>query len=237
MTINCRMVKIYEPFFYVAWILVSHNFTQALRRKSEFLLNLGFFFVAALIFPLSIGPQAEILTRIGAGVIWTLILFASSLSLQRMFTIDFEDGTLEALYLTPYPIELFVAAKIIVHWVSCTLPLLFFIPIVAICLQFTFFQIGLLALSLTIGTPILSFIGAIAATLTLGTKFNSFLTPLLVLPLYIPVLILGTNSIEAVLLGLSLKPYLFMLLGLFFLNLPLSILTAAFNLKQSLKSL
>lgn len=223
--------------FCVTRVLIEHNFRQALRRKNEFLLNLSFFVAAALIFPLSIGPQSELLARIGAGLIWTLTLFASSLSLQRMFIIDFEDGTLEALYLSSYPIEVFVTAKIISHWLLCGLPMLLLAPAVAVCLHLSFFQIGLLILSLGIGTPILSFIGTIAATLTLGTKSNPFLAPLLVLPLYIPVLIFGANSVEAAFLGLSLKPYLFMLSGLFFLNLPLSILIGAFNLRQNLKSL
>ncbi|MBL0941827.1 MAG: heme exporter protein CcmB [Alphaproteobacteria bacterium] len=226
-----------KKLFYVLWVLVVHNFRQALREKNEFLLNLGFFVAAALIFPLSIGPEFELLTRIGAGLIWTLTLFASSLSLQRMFTADFEDGTLEALYFASYPLEAFVAAKIITHWILCSLPVLLLVPAVAVCLHLSIFQIGLLILSLSIGTPILSFIGAIAATLTLGIKSNSFLVPLLVLPLYIPVLIFGVNSVEAAFLGLSLKPYLFMLSGLFFLNLPLSILIGAFNLKLNLKSL
>lgn len=225
-----------KNLFYVIWLLIAHNFRQALRKKNEFLLNLGFFVAAALIFPLSIGPESELLTRIGAGIIWTLTLFASSLSLQRMFTVDFEDGTLEAFYFTSYPLEAFVAAKIITHWILCSLPVLLLMPAIAVCLHLSTFQIGLLILSLGLGTPILSFIGTIAATLTLGIKSNPFLVPLLVLPLYIPVLIFGANSVEAAFLGHSLKPYLFMLSGLFFLNLPLSILIGAFNLKQNIKN-
>jgi heme exporter protein B len=218
-------------------MLAGHDFRQAFSQKNEFLLPLSFFIIAVLMFLLGIGPRSDVLVRMGGGLIWVLVLFASSLSLQRMFKGDFEDGTLEALLLASYPLEAFVISKIITHWVLCGLPIIILTPVAAACLHLSLTQTGFLIFTLSIGTPILSFIGAIGAALTLGSERTSFLTPLLVLPLYIPVLIFGASAVEAAFMGLSLKPYLFMLCGLFFLSMPLSLFMSAYSLNQSLKYL
>lgn len=225
------MMNVFSSVF----ILVRHDFMQAFRGKNDFFLPLGFFIIAALMFPLSIGHQPEILVRIGAGLIWALTLFASSLSLQRMLTADFEDGTLEALFLAAYPLEAFVISKIIIHWILCGAPLIFLTPVIAVCLHLPPIQIGLLLFTLIIGTPILSFIGIIGAALTLGSERTPFLAPLLILPLYIPALIFGISALEAAFMGFNLKPHFFMLGGLFFFSLPLSLFISSYSLKQSLK--
>jgi len=92
------------------------------------------------------------------------------LALQRMFASDHADGTLEQMLLGATPLGMIVGAKVLAHWLVSGLPLVLISPVLA--LQFDFPQelLGVLALSLALGTPVLSLIGAIGAALTLGLR-------------------------------------------------------------------
>lgn len=187
----------------------------AMRRQADVLITL-FFIIVVSLFPLGVGPEMNILRAIAPGVLWVAALLASMLSLGRLFSIDYMDGTLEQLLIAPSPLFLLVLGKMISHWLVSGLPLVLMAPILGIQYDLSMEALGVLTLSLLIGTPILSLIGAIGAALTLGVRGGGVLVSLLVLPLYIPILIFGAGAVEASAAGLGYDAH-FSLLGAFLL--------------------
>ena len=177
-------------FGWVVW----RDLILAWRRRADVLATLFFFIIVVSLFPLGIGPERETLRTIAPGVVWVAALLASMLSLGRMFGNDYQDGTLEQLLLTPQPAYLVVLAKVLAHWIVAEVPLVVIAPVLG--LQFGLSQNGLaiVVVSLLLGTPVLSVIGSVGAALTLGLRAANVLVALLVLPLYIPVLIFGSDS-------------------------------------------
>jgi heme exporter protein B len=145
-------------------------------------------------------------------VLWVAALLASMLALGRMFAADYADGTLEQMLLAPVPLTIVVLGKVVAHWLLTGLPLVALSPVLALQFGVPSDAIGVLVASLALGTPVLSLIGAIGAALTLGVRGAGVLTALLVLPLYIPVLILGAGAVDAAAAGLDAGAHL-MLLG------------------------
>src|SRR5580658_6173102 len=143
--------------------LFRRELLLAVRQGGEIGLALGFFVLAVMLFPLGVGPEAEILRRIGAGIIWVAALLAAVLSLDRLFAADFADGGLDLLALSAMPLEGVVIVKCAAHWVTAGLPLVLLTPFLALLLDLESATILILALSLLIGTPALSLLGAIAA--------------------------------------------------------------------------
>jgi heme exporter protein B len=204
------------------------------RQGGEIGLALGFFVLAVMLFPLGVGPEAEILRRIGAGIIWVAALLAAVLSLDRLFATDFADGGLDLLALSAMPLEGVVIVKCAAHWVTAGLPLVLLTPFLALLLDLESATIPILALSLLIGTPALSLLGAIAAALTLGARRPGVLSSLLVLPLYLPVLIFGSGAVEASVAG-GARPHLLLLGALSLAALPLAPFATAAALRQALE--
>jgi len=118
------------------------------------------------------------------------------LSLGRLFASDHADGTLEQILLGAAPLGVVVAAKALAHWLVSGMPLVLIAPVLALQYDLPGSLYGVLALSLLLGTPVLSLLGAIGAALTLGLRGGGVLLSLLVLPLYVPVLIMGAGSVE-----------------------------------------
>jgi len=194
--------------------LIHRDLLLAARRSSDVLTVLLFFVIVVSLFPLGIGPDPALLRTIAPGVVWVAALLASMLALNRMFAADHADGTLEQMLLGTTPLGMTVAAKVFAHWLISGLPLVLISPVLA--LQFDFPQelLGVLALSLALGSPVLSLIGAIGAALTLGLRGGGALLSLLVLPLYVPVLIIGAGAVEAAASGLGGQAQLLLLGGL-----------------------
>ncbi len=206
----------------------------ALRQGGEIGLALGFFVLAVVLFPLGVGPEAEMLRRIGAGVIWVAALLAAVLSLDRLFAADYADGGLDLLVLSAMPLEGAVLAKCAAHWLTTGLPLTLISPFLAALVDMDAAAIPVLALGLLLGTPALSLLGAIAAALTLGARRPGVLSSLIVLPLYLPVLIFGAGAVEAGIAGGGARPYLLLLGALTLAALPLAPLATAAALRQAL---
>ena len=183
--------------------VISRDLLLSARRSSDVLTVLLFFVIVVSLFPLGIGPDPALLRTIAPGAIWVAALLASMLALQRVFAADHADGTLEQMLLGTTPLGVIVAGKVFAHWLATGLPLVLIAPILA--LQFDLPQelLGILTLSLALGTPVLGLIGAIGAALTLGLRGGGALLSLLVLPLYIPVLIIGAGAAEAAASGLG----------------------------------
>src|SRR3990172_6195734 len=171
--------------------IVYRDLLLALRRRSEVATALLFFIIVASLFPLGIGAEPNLLRSIAPGVVWVAALLASMLSLGRLFSADYADGTLEQMLLAPHPLSVLILGKVLSHWLVSGLPLVLMAPLLG--LQYGMPAEGLLILvvALLLGTPVLSLIGAVGAALTLGLRGGGVLVSLLVLPLCIPVLIFG----------------------------------------------
>ena len=181
--------------------VMRRDLLLALRRKSDALAPVFFFVVVASLFPLGLGPEPELLRRIGPGVLWVGALLATMLSLARLFTSDHDDGTLEQMALSPEPFVGLVTAKVAAHWLVSGLPLVVASPVLALQYGLPADTIAVLAASLVLGTPVLSLVGAIGAALTLGVRGGGLLVALLVLPLYVPALVFGAGAVDANLAG------------------------------------
>jgi heme exporter protein B len=183
--------------------VLRRDLLLAARRRSDVFTVALFFVIVVSLFPLGVGPDPALLRLIAPGVIWVAALLASMLALHRMFAADHADGTLEQLVLGATPLGVTVAAKIAAHWLASGLPLVLIAPLLALQFDLDQKSLGTLVLSLAIGTPVLSLIGAIGAALTLGLRGGGALLSLLVLPLYVPVLIIGAGAAESVAAGLG----------------------------------
>jgi heme exporter protein B len=215
--------------------LVRRDLRLALRQGSDVALVIVFFVLAAVLYPFAVGPEPQLLGRIAAGVVWVTALLAALLSLERLFLSDYQDGALDLLALAPQPLWASVLAKVAAHWLTTGVPLLAAAPIVALMLGAPAASIPPLIAALALGTPSLSLIGAIGAALALGARRGGVLIPLLVLPLYIPVLIFGAAAVEAAVSGADAYPPLAILGALLLAALPLAPLAAAAGLRNALR--
>jgi heme exporter protein B len=214
--------------------LFRRDLRLAFRQGGEVGVVLGFFVLAVVLFPFGVGPEPELLRRIGAGIIWVAALLAAVLSLDRLFAADYVDGGLDLMVLSAMPLEIAVLAKCAAHWATTGLPLVAISPLLALLVNLDPPAIAVLCLALLIGTPGLSLLGAIAAALTLGARRPGVLSSLLVLPLYLPLLIFGTGAVEAILTGTDSHPHLLLLGAVSLASLPLAPLAAAAALRQAL---
>jgi heme exporter protein B len=188
--------------------LIARDLRLVWRRPGDVMVVFAFFVVATVLFPLGIGPEANVLARIAAGVLWCAALFASLLSLDRLFAADFEDGTHDLLLLAPWPLELAVLAKCAAHWIVTGLPLSVLAPLLGVGFGLQAEGLLVLAATLLVGTPTLSLIGGLAAALTLGARRSGALLALLALPLCVPTLIFGAGAIESVATGEDFRSHL-----------------------------
>ena len=215
--------------------LVRLELTLALRGGIGTLMTVVFFVIAVTLFPLGVGPELGLLSRIAPGAIWVAALLAALLSLDRLFVADHEDGSLEQLMLGVLPLEFVVLAKTVAHWLTTGLPLCAAAPVLAILLNLSVDGLVILIVSLLLGTPILSLIGAVGAALTVGLRRGGALIALLVLPLYVPVLIFGVGAVEGAVLDVGVRANLSILAGGLVAALTLGPLAAAAALRTTVE--
>jgi len=218
----------------VIWHLVRRDLTLVLRSGTDAGVALAFFIVTVVLFPLGIGPETEILSRVAAGLIWVAALLATLLSMERLFQTDYEDGSLDQLILGGVATVVIAVSKIAAHWVITGLPLIIVAPVMAAMVQLPSSAFGVMIASLALGTPVLSLIGGIGAALILGARRGGALLALLVLPLFVPALIFAVGAIDAAATGLSPRANLLLLAGLLAASLPLAPLAAAAAIRQAL---
>lgn len=215
--------------------VVKREVALGMRQKGEVLTPLMFFMVVTSLFPLGVGAESNLLLRMAPGVLWVSALLAAMLSLQRMFSTDYADGSLEQMVLSSTPLGLLVLAKALAHFMVSGLPLVLIAPVLGIQFGLDGRALGLLVLTLLLGTPTLSLIGSIGAALTLGVRGAGVLLSLLILPLYIPVLIFGAGAVEADAAGLGIGGHLSLLAALLVLALFFSPMATSAALRISLE--
>ncbi|HLY97133.1 MAG TPA: heme exporter protein CcmB [Sideroxyarcus sp.] len=216
-------------------LVIRRDLLLAMRRRADVLTTLVFFVMVVSLFPLGVGPEPEMLRKMASGVVWVAALLASMLSLPRMFSADYLDGTLEQMMLAPQSLMVMVLGKIAAHWMLSGLPLALIAPVLGLQFDMPPQALLMLVLVLLLGTPILSMIGAIGAALTLGLRGGGVLVSLLVLPLCIPVLIFGAGAVEAVTSGMSAVSNLSFLGALMLFALVFTPFVAAQALKISME--
>lgn len=183
--------------------IIQRELTIAFRKPAEILNPLWFFLMVITLFPLLMGPNPELLSKIAPGIAWVAALLSALLSFERLFRDDYLDGSLEQLMLLPVGLPQVALAKVVAHWLLTGLPLILLSPVAAILLSLETHVWWALVLTLLLGTPILSCLGAIGVALTVGLRKGGTLLSLLILPLFLPVLIFAAAVLEAATLNIG----------------------------------
>jgi heme exporter protein B len=215
--------------------ILRRDLRLAARRRSDALLPLAFFAIAASLFPLGIGPEPQMLRDVAPGVVWVCALLAAMLSVAQLYAGDLADGSLDQMLLargSAATSSLAVAAaKASAHWLLTGLPLTILAPLLGLLFGVEPRPIAALTASLLLGTPILSLLGGLGAALTLGVRSGGVLMILLVLPLCVPTLIFGSAAVVAIDSGLSARGQFSLLGALLILTLLLAPLATAAALR------
>ena len=215
--------------------LMLRDLRLAIRAGGGFGLGLAFFLIVVTLVPFGVGPESDIRARIAPGILWLGALLACLLSLDRIFQLDFEDGSLDLLATAPLPMEGTVAVKALAHWVTTGLPLVLAAPALGVLLNLPAPGHLWVFVTLLLGTPALSMIGAFGAALTVGLKRGGLLLSLLVLPLYVPTLIFGAEAATRAIDGFDNTAPLMMLAGITLASIALLPFAAAAALRINLR--
>lgn len=215
--------------------LFERDIKLVLRQRSDTVAALAFFVIVASMFPIGISPQPALLRQIASGALWVAALLSAMLGMARIFAEDYADGTLEQMLLSSTPLPLLVLAKASAHWLCSGFLLTLLSPLMAMQFDMPPDSTLILAVSLLLGTPILTLLGAIGAALTLGVRSQGMLLSLLVLPLVIPILIFGTGAVDAQSAGLGVTAHFSLLGALLLLGLALAPLATAAALRIALE--
>ena len=212
--------------------IIRRDLSLVMRQGSDAFVVLIFFVVTVTLFPLGVGPDPLILQNLASGIVWVSALLAAMLSLDRLFQTDYDDGSLELLVLSPYPLELVVLCKCLVHWLTTGLPIMLISPVLALMLNIKTGAFLYLISSMALGTPIISLLGAVGAALVLGSRRSGVLIALLIIPLTTPILLFGVAAIQAATEGYSASSPLMFLGALLLFSVALCPWVIASSLRQ-----
>ena len=201
------------------WAIVRRDLSIAWHRLSDVFSVVMFFVLAVVLFPLGVGPGLETLRQIAPGIIWVAALLAAMLSLDQVFQVDADDGSLDLLILAPIPLETIVVAKCLAHWMVTGLPLILAAPILGVLLNLPYHGLAVMIITLFVATPTISLLGSVGAALTIGARRGGVLVALLILPLLTPILIMSANAVDLALVGLNYGPLILLLVAFFLICL------------------
>ena len=182
---------------------LSRELLLTYRRRGDLVKPLIFFLMVSTLVPLAVAPDPEKLGALAPGVIWIMALLATLLSIESLFGDDFQDGSLEQMLISPNLLVMPILGKVIAHWLVVGLPLTLISPMIAIWFSLPTMAVIPMMLSLALGTAVLSLVGAVGTAITLPLRKGGVLLPILVMPLYMPVLIFGSATIQAAVDGLA----------------------------------
>ena len=214
--------------------LIEKEFKSYLRSINN-LMNMIVFMIAIIIlFPLTMGPSEEKLTLVSNAIVWIALIISIIPTLDKIYIGDYKNGWLEQYYFSPLLLEIIILIKCFVFWFFLIIPLSFFIPIFSILLNIPFQIIFWNIIIFAIGSLGFCLIGSICSSLTLGTKSNNLISPLLILPLAIPIFIFGNGVVEAVKSNYDPLPNLYLLITVCLILLVISPLISAYSIKIAL---
>jgi len=177
--------------------IVARDVKLAARVGGSGALGLVFFLMLVTLVPFALGPDLNLLARIGPAILWLAAVLATLIGLDRLFQADEEDGSLDLLLAAPLPLELVVLAKALAHWLTTGLPLALAAPLFGLLVALTPEAMLATAATLLVGTPALTFIGAVGAALTASIRRGGLILAVLVLPLMVPTLVFGVSATNA----------------------------------------
>ncbi len=212
--------------------ILRRDLALAVRAGGGGELALVFFLTVVVLIPFALGPDLNLLSRIGPAILWLGALLATLIGLDRLFQADEEDGSLDLIRGAPLPLELAVFAKALAHWLTTGLPLTLAAPLLGLLVALPAENVLPLTASLALGTPALSFIGAAAAALTANLRRGGLILPVLVAPLCVPVLIFGVSASDAGRSPMSLQSPLLILAALSLMAVAVGCVAAAAALRQ-----
>lgn len=193
------------------WTMICKEILLIKRQAASWLTPLLFFVIVVCLFPLALGANNTLLNKIAPGIIWVAALLAILISIGNLFKKDVEEGYLDQLILSRHPLSLIVLCKILSFWVTHCLPLILISPLLGFILNLNSSEEVALVSTLLLGTPVLCLLGAIGAALLIGSKGEGLLLPVLIMPLYVPVLIFGTGTMAAASLNFPINGYIAMM--------------------------
>jgi heme exporter protein B len=176
--------------------LVRRDLALAARVGGAGGLGLVFFLMVVVLIPFGLGPDLNLLSRIGPAILWIAGVLATLIGLERLFGADEEDGSLDLMRLSPAPLELVVLAKVLAHWLTTGLPLALCAPLFGLLLAIEPAGLARSAVALLVGTPALTFAGAIGAALATSIRRGGLVIAVLVVPLMVPALIFGVAAAD-----------------------------------------
>ena len=216
--------------------LIKKELILYFRNLNNIFLPLIFFFLIISIFPLVLGPDKLLFNNIIPGVIWITVILTTLLSSNNFFRDDYSNGIIEMYLTSNKAVELILFLRIIACWLFTCLPIILFMPLVSILFDIPFENSFVILITLLIGTPILISIGIFGSALTLGLAKNNILTPIIVIPFYIPVLIFSASAIDSVSSGLPYDMQISILIALLFLILPIMPYLLKYTLELSINN-
>lgn len=217
------------------YAVLARDLRIALRHRAQLLQALAFFVLIVVLFPLGSRPDAALLRDFAPAILWVAALVTTVISLERLFSNDVQDGSLDQLFLSPAPTSLLLLAKVTAHWLTGGAWVVLLSPVLGAALGLSAKACGAALITLALGTPVLALVGAIGAALTVGLR-SGLLLPLILLPLYVPILIFGSHTIAVAADGLSVAGPLYILGALFVLTLTLAPVAITAALRISLEN-
>ncbi|KPF42855.1 heme exporter protein CcmB [Rhizobium sp. G187] len=214
--------------------LLLRDLKLSVRSGGGALIGVLFFMTVVAVVPFAVGPDLNLLSRIGPAIVWIGALLSSLLGLDRLFQAEREDGALDVLLMQETPLVLTVLVKCLAHWLATGLPLVVASPLLGLFMNMDEKAIGAVMLTLLVGSPAITFIGAAGAAVAVALPRGGLLVSILVLPLAVPVLIFGVGASYAAVQDPApfLPPFLF-LVALTLLFAVIGPLSAALALRNA----
>jgi heme exporter protein B len=217
------------------WGMFRRDATIYIQHPADLLAALGFFGLISSLFLILFGFLPSLLVQIGPALIWVAVLLALLMSIESILRSDYQVGALDHLLLSQYPLALLCFAKILAHILVIGLPLLLAAPVLALLFHFNSAAVLALVLSLLLGIPTISLIASVGAALTLGLERGAWLVMLLILPLLLPLILLGVHAVMCAVQGLAWHADILLLSALLLFSLVAVPLLMALTLRVSLE--
>lgn len=179
---------------------LTSAFVQALREAwaggAGAILPASFFAGAAMLVPIGVGAEPEILAGIGGGVLWVALALASLVTMERLYQADLEDGALDLWAQADVPLAGVALAKTLAHWFVSGLPLALISPLLGFALQVPAENVLPAAALYGLGGLAFFLWGGFGAALSATVRRGGLLIALIALPFYVPTALFGAMALQ-----------------------------------------